>query len=64
MTVRHSKNDVLGDAVENRKHCKENRRAVRALKQGLESPPSAGQVPREPFCEILLAAVFVLKSRI
>ena len=41
VTVRHSTNGVIDDAVENRKHCTENRRAARALEQGLERPPSA-----------------------
>ena len=62
MIVRHRENDVLDDAVEIKKYCTENRRVVKTLKQGLENHFSAGQVPREPLCKILLAAVFVLKS--
>ena len=61
MTVRHSNNDVLDDAVDNRKHCTENRRAVRALKLGLESPPFVGQVPREPAFMFGSMGHFVLK---
>ena len=47
MTVRHSNNDVLDDAVHDRKPYEQDRRAVRALKQGLGNPPSEGGVFRE-----------------
>ena len=64
MTVRHSNNDVLDDAVHDRKPYEQDRRAVRALEQGLGNPPSAGQVPRENCPNFILVAVFVLKPSI
>ena len=45
MTARHSNNDVLDDAVHDRNPYEQDRRAARALEQGLGNPPSAGQVP-------------------
>ena len=47
MTVRHSTNDVLDGAVDNRQHVEQDRRAIRALKQGLGNSPSDGGVFRE-----------------
>ena len=41
VALRHSNNDVLGDAVDNRQRVEQDRRAVRALKQGLGNPPSS-----------------------
>ena len=57
MTIRHSNNDVLDDAKENRKRCEKKKRAVRALKQGLGNPPSAGQVPKNHSFEFVNSAV-------
>ena len=61
MTVRHSNNDVLDDAVDNRQRVEQDRRAIRALKKGLGDPPSAGQVPRQPAFMIRYLSYIVLK---
>ena len=61
MTVRHSNNDVLDDAVHDRNPYEQDRRATRALKQGLRNPPSAGQVPEQPCSMILSLSYIVLK---
>ena len=61
MTIRHSTNNVLDAAVDDHEWWEQDRRAVRALKQGLGNPPSAGRVMREEARFFLRGAVSVLK---
>ena len=61
MTVRHSNNDVLDDAVHDRNPYERDRGSIRALKQGPGNPPSAGQVPETPAFMVLSLSYIVLK---